>query len=206
MLSSPLSRLLVIAVLFLGLLVPLTMTWGLVTERAARRDEVTAEIGSMWGGPQRLSGPALTIPYRCAPRDAAEKEPCNAVAVMLPDALDITGAVDPSLRRRGVFDAVVYRAQLTMKARFRPVVLDQLSPKPAEVAWNDASLGIGVSDPKGVDQKIRATCNQQALEFHSGIPANLPLPQGVSARVPLESAPKATWNAHSNLTSKARAA
>ena len=71
MLSSPLGRLTVIAFLFVGLMIPLTMTWGLVTERASRRDAVAAEIGTMWGGAQRLSGPSLTIPYRCAPRERA---------------------------------------------------------------------------------------------------------------------------------------
>ena len=179
--SSPLARLLVIGLLFAGLLVPLMMTWGLVTERAQRRDAVIAEIGTMWGGVQRLSGPVLTIPYRCAPRDSAGKEACNATAIVLPDALDITGTVEPDLRRRGVFEATVYRAHLKLGARFQPVELNQLNPKPLEVAWDAATLGMGVLDPKGVDQKIRATCNQDTLEFKSGVSGNLPLPQGMSA-------------------------
>jgi len=196
--SSPLARLVVMAVLLVGLLIPLGMTWALVTERASRRDAVAAEVGAMWGGAQRLSGPSLTVPYRCAPRDQAAsaapaapatKDPCNAIAVVLPDSLDVTATVDPSLRRRGVFDVVVYRAHLTMKARFQNVVLDQLTPQPTAVAWEDAALSVGVSDPKGVDQKIRATCNQQALQFRSGVPASLPLPQGMSSRLLLAPAP-----------------
>jgi inner membrane protein len=189
MLSSPLARLFVIAVLLVGLLIPLAMTWGLVTERASRRDAVAAEIGAMWGGAQRLSGPALTIPYRCAPRDPAAKEACAATAIVLPDSLEITGTLDPSLRRRSVFDVVVYRVHLTMKARFQQVSLDQLTPQPTAVAWDEAVIGIGVSDPKGVDQRIQATCNQQALEFRSGVSAHLPLPQGMSAHVPLMRTP-----------------
>ena len=70
MLTAPLTRLVVIALLLGGLLIPLGMTWGLVTERAQRRDAVAAEIGAMWGGAQRVSGPVLTIPYRCAPRES----------------------------------------------------------------------------------------------------------------------------------------
>lgn len=189
MLSSPLARLFVLGVLLVGLLAPLGMTWGLVTERAQRRDAVAAEIGAMWGGVQRLSGPVLTIPYRCAPRDAAAKEACTATAVVLPDSLDITGTVEPDLRRRGVFEAVIYRARLKLTATFQPLALEPLNPKPVEIAWDDAAIGIGVADSKGMDQKIRATCNQQPIEFKSGVAASLPLPQGVSAPIRLAHAP-----------------
>jgi inner membrane protein len=194
MLTAPLTRLVVIALLLGGLLIPLGMTWGLVTERAQRRDAVAAEIGAMWGGAQRVSGPVLTIPYRCAPRESpplppgqvpAVKDPCSATAVLLPDSLAITGTVEPTLRRRGVFDVVVYRAHLAMKATFPPIALDELTPKPTTPEWDDGAMAIGVSDPKGVEQKIRATCNQQPLDFRPGASASLPLPQGMSARLPL---------------------
>jgi inner membrane protein len=75
-----------------------------------------------------------------------------------------------------VFEAVVYRAHLTMKARFQPIALDQLAPRPTDVIWDEAAMDIGVADPKGVDQRIRAS-------------ANLPLPQGMSARLGLVRAP-----------------
>jgi inner membrane protein involved in colicin E2 resistance len=56
--------------------VPLGMTWGLVTERALRRDAVAADIGAMWGGAQRVSGPALTI--RACANAACSKPSCIA--------------------------------------------------------------------------------------------------------------------------------
>ena len=211
----PLARLVVIAILLIGLLIPLGMTWGLVAERAARRDAVAVEIGAMWGGAQRLSGPALTIPYRCAPREPAGpaaaaapafKDSCSATAVVLPDSLDVTGTIDPSLRRRGVFDVVVYRAHLTMKARFQPTGLDQLTPQPTAAAWEDAAIGLGVSDPKGVDQKIRATCNQQALNSGPACRRACRCPKACLRT--FSSRPRHTpvWTARSSWTSRVRAA
>lgn len=48
----------------LGLIIPLFMTWLLVYDRERQSIEAQASIAEGWGGPQRIAGPLLVIPYR----------------------------------------------------------------------------------------------------------------------------------------------
>ena len=62
--TSAVVRLATMAVLMVGLLIPLMMILGLVSERAGRRHHVTEEVSEQWGGAQTVLGPALSIEFR----------------------------------------------------------------------------------------------------------------------------------------------
>ena len=51
------------AVLMAGLLVPLMMIYGLVSERAGRRAEAVREVSSQWGEEQTIVGPVLSVGF-----------------------------------------------------------------------------------------------------------------------------------------------
>ena len=53
----------IILVLTVLMLIPITMVQSLIEERASQKDSVAAEITSVWGGQQLLTGPILVIPY-----------------------------------------------------------------------------------------------------------------------------------------------
>src|SRR5262245_34033570 len=63
--TSVLARLIVMGIILLGLLLPLSMVEGVVSERTVRRDSVATDISSTWGGSQVIAGPMLTVPYEC---------------------------------------------------------------------------------------------------------------------------------------------
>ncbi len=56
-------KLLVIVTLMLGLLIPLVMIEGVVSERSAYRYQAKNSIATSWTGEQKFIGPMLVVPY-----------------------------------------------------------------------------------------------------------------------------------------------
>ena len=57
------KRVLFLAFLIGTMLIPLYMIRGLVEERFGLSQNVAAAIAGLWGGPQLVAGPVVTIPY-----------------------------------------------------------------------------------------------------------------------------------------------
>src|SRR5258705_9542566 len=106
---SAMARLVVMGVLMLGLMIPLMMVQGVVSERATRRDAAVAEVGGIWGGAQTIRGPVLTLPYRYTwiAGDGRGKWAIPR-ACFLPEAFEIEGTVQADLPRRGLLAGGAY--------------------------------------------------------------------------------------------------
>jgi inner membrane protein len=157
-------------ILMLGLMVPLMMVRGVVSERASRRDEAAAEIGRSWGGPQTVAGPVLAIPYRYKWVDPAGRSKAgSAHAYFLPSALEVQGTVEPELRRRGLFEVVVYRSRLEVTGRFARPDFAGLHPGPEHIQWDEATLALGVTDPGGIARRVTLRASGSEEAFVPGI-------------------------------------
>src|SRR5207249_4518341 len=123
---STMIKLLGVGALVLILLIPLAMITGVLRERLQRRNEAVADITSSWGGEQNVIGPVLGIPYQYkfkvvkevpAPDGKMERreveENGTAIAYFLPETLHIAGDVETQMLHRGIYDAAVFRAQVT---------------------------------------------------------------------------------------------
>jgi inner membrane protein len=130
---STIIKLLGVGALVLVLLIPLAMITGVLSERLRRRNEAVADITSSWGREQNVIGPVLGIPYQYklkavkevpAPDGKMERreveETATGNAYFLPEALNISGNVQTQMLHRGIYDAVVYRAQTTLSGKFVP--------------------------------------------------------------------------------------
>jgi inner membrane protein len=116
-------KLMSIGFLVLILLIPSAWIQGLITERQLRADEAMDEVAAKWSGSQTISGPVLVIPYKRQEVIDRGKEGVQILehtekAYFLPDKLDIQGKVKPTVLHRGIFDAVVYGADLNVKSVF----------------------------------------------------------------------------------------
>jgi inner membrane protein len=164
------ARLLIMGILMLGLMIPLMMVEGVVAERATRRDAAVTEVGGVWGAAQTLGGPILTVPYRYTWIDNAGKaKPVVARAYFLPELLDIDGTVEPEIRRRSLFEVVVYKAHLKISGRFARPNVDQIRPVPDQILWDDAALSLGVSDPRGISRRATVMWNGREQAFAPGV-------------------------------------
>ena len=153
--TSAIARLVIMGALLIALLLPLSMVQSVVSERASRRGSVVEEVSATWGGVQTIGGPVLTVPYRYAWTDGDGKPRFGtAQAFFLPDALDIKGTLEPQVLERGLFEVVVYKAHLTMTGRFVRPDFTGIKPGPAQPEWDDATLSIGVADPRGIATRV----------------------------------------------------
>lgn len=193
-------------VVMIGLLhIPLFMTHGILQERRNYQEQATREIAGIWGQRQVVTGPVLAVPYVyrasvARPRKIAgaaataieEVEDVVATAYFLPESLNIAGAVEPEIRRRGIFETIVYRAQLTLSGRFRPdfAAAGILTTR---IDWARAQVLLGVTDLRGLRTVSPVTINQgRPFPFETedeGMAAGLPLAariEGATAEVAID--------------------
>lgn len=185
--QSVLARMVVMAMLLAGLMVPLALTQGVIAERTARRDEVADEISRTWGRQQTVLGPVLSVPYRYEVReerggDATRQVTRTGYLVLLPEALSVQGRLDPEVRARGPFEAVVYTSHLGLQGRFGVPDTSAVSQPGVTYLWDEASLAIGISDPRGIASGLRVTWNGADVTASPGVGESGLVDQGVQVR------------------------
>ena len=149
--ESILARMAVVIPLGLLLLIPITMVQGLIDERHTRRDEAITEISAKWGQAQTLTGPILTVPIRSTFSNENESKGCRTDYLhCLPDQLAVRLQLNPQIRSRGIYRAVLYSARLEVNARFDCEHLKAYENQDRQVLWNEAFLTFGISDLKGI--------------------------------------------------------
>ena len=187
---SAMARLAIMAFLTLALLVPITWVYTIVRERASRRDEATRDVSATWGGSQIVGGPVLSIPYVYTETDGAGRSrQLTAHAHVLPQDVKMQAALAIERRRRGIFDVLLYRAQLTVSGRFQRDALNWIKPAPDRIDWADAVLNVGTSDPRGLSRRVVLNWNGREEPFAGGVTAAGLFATGIHAKAPL-SAPQ----------------
>lgn len=167
--DSVLFKMIVIGLLGLALLVPLGMVRLLISERQARRDEVSREVAAVWGQAQTLAGPMLTLPYRDRLRD--EKGTVHEItrfASFLPETLEIQGEIEPEKRSRGLFEVAVYRADLSVTGTFKRPDFSEWRIDPGDVFWDDAFLTFGIPDMRGIRNGTSLDWSGRSLPLSPG--------------------------------------
>jgi inner membrane protein len=164
---STIIKLLGVGALVLILLIPLAMITGVLSERLQRRNEAVADITSSWGREQNLNGPVLGIPYQYkfktvkevpAPDGKMERreveETGTGNAYFLPETLNISGNAQTDMLHRGIYNAVVYRAQTTLSGKFVAPDFGPLKIDLKDVQWKDAFVTIAINDLRGAREAI----------------------------------------------------
>jgi len=167
--DSVLFKMLVIGVLILALGIPLMMVRAQIHERQQRRASVVNEVASTWGRAQILGGPVLTVPYLVHDKDEKGKVTTWAqFAHFLPETLKVDGRLEPELRRRGIFEVAVYRADLQVSGSFLRPNLTGMGIPPQDVLWDSASLSIGIPDMRGLRSNVRLVWGSKVLQLSPG--------------------------------------
>ena len=164
---STIIKLLGVGALVLVLLIPLAMITGVLSERLRRRNEAVADITSSWGKEQNLIGPVLGIPYQYKFKTIKEvpladgrverrevEETATGNAYFLPESLNISGDTQTQKLHRGIYDAIVYRAQTNLSGKFAPPDFGPLKIDLKDVQWKDAFVTIAINDLRGTRETI----------------------------------------------------
>jgi inner membrane protein len=174
---TPGFKLFLAIVVAVALTIPLFSIWLLVYDRQSQQQEATDSITAGWGGPQVMAGPVLVIPYRTNTTETVVQNGqsvtrTNQVAKELtiaPEAVDISTDLRPDVRRRSIYEAIVYDAAVAGKARFTlPPDLGRSGVDPAQLDLNRAELRFGLSDPRGLGANPRVLAAGRPLRMLPG--------------------------------------
>ncbi len=177
-------RFIAIVILVLLLLIPTSMIKNMIRERQSYAHEAIREVSQKWGHSQKIAGPVLNIPYLDHP--GSEKSPTRKIIHLLPDYLNIDGRLKPHKRHRGIYDVIVYEATLQITGNFSLSGLSEAGIPPEDLLWDQAFLSTGITDLRGIQERILLNWDQESYYCSPGIADQGLLRQGVSTKVKLD--------------------
>ncbi len=173
--------------LVLILLIPIGMVESLISERQDRQQEATSWIGDIWGREQNFFGPVLIIPYErtveSVDKDGGKKTyKLDGRVFYLPELLTVSATAQPEVRRRGIFESIVYTAETSFSGGFAPPDLAFPESDGVEVFWDRAIMAVGVSDMRGANGRLELQFGGSVMDFAPGGVSN-PVGNGIHAQV-----------------------
>jgi inner membrane protein len=174
---SPAWKLALALVVGLALSVPLFSVYLLAWDRESQSRQATESITSGWGAPQALAGPVLVIPYRAnaaetvieGGRSVTRTREVMRELTLAPEAIDLSTDIAPELRHRSIYQAVVYQALVSGRARFAfPPDLARTGVTLAQLDMSRAELRFGINDPRGLAANPRVSAAGQPLRLQPG--------------------------------------
>ncbi|MBN1765430.1 MAG: cell envelope integrity protein CreD [Sedimentisphaerales bacterium] len=157
-----------IGLLVLVLLIPASMISRLMRERQARRDSVIQEINQKWDGSQTITGPFLTIPYKSLYQKNKEFNKFQYIHI-LPETINITGQIDPQIRYRSLYEAVLYNTQLKIEGVFKIPTQNLPDIDTKNILWDKALFSLGITDMRGIQDTITVLFNEATYKANPGL-------------------------------------
>ncbi len=184
-------KLVTICALILLLLVPAAMVESLIYEREGRKEGVVDEINAKWGQEQTVTGPVISIPYREYVKDERGKiTSLTRYLHILPDTVAIHSRISPEVRYRGIYEAVLYNTTLSINGSFPRAPIDDLRLLPENIVWSGAFISLGLSDMRGIKERIDASFDGKILSMEPGVETADVIASGVSAGIQLDDSAK----------------
>ncbi|HXD94179.1 MAG TPA: cell envelope integrity protein CreD [Bacteroidia bacterium] len=190
-------RLFTIGILILLLLIPVSMVESLIRERESRQEDAIREVSSKWGEQQTITGLVLTVPYKTYER-VYEKEGSDKFRLVetikyahfLPEELNINGDISPEVRYRGIYEVIVYNSKVNLSGVFSTPSFEEWKIDKANIIWEDATISLGLSDLRSIQENISVKWNDKQYFFNPGVESNDVIQNGISTRLaisPLDS-------------------
>jgi inner membrane protein len=172
--NSVIFKILTIALLVVILLIPASMIESLIYERENRQSEAIQEVSDKWSHQQTIHGPYLSIPYDKKVKIRYPKDSVDTWEIhkewlqVLPNQLNITGKVNPERRYRGIYEVVVYQSELQFTGDFGNIDLAHLDIPKEDIHFDQATLNIGISDLRGIEETVILNWGDEQYNFLSG--------------------------------------
>lgn len=182
-------KLISIGILMLLLLIPDSMISELILERQTRVEEANIDISESYGGHQQITGPILCIPYQYKTEVNDKWIIEKDIAYLLPEELHIQSDLTHEIRQRGIFEAVVYNAEVNLSGFFSFESFSGLSLSDENVFWNEAFVAFGISGMTGIKDRVEMTIGSDLIRFESGLRSCKLLTSGLSGKYSLSGIP-----------------
>lgn len=150
----------IVGVLTLFLIIPIPFILNLIEERQNSKNEVINEISNKWSGQQTIYGPFIEITH--LEKNTDEKGKLIKVqkkTYISANELNIKGNVDTQVKKRSIYDAIIYNSKIDIKSKFNKYenILAESEIDPIDIIAT--KIVFGVSDPKGYENKIIVKSN-----------------------------------------------
>jgi inner membrane protein len=156
---TPGLKFLLAGLIALVLAIPLFSVYLLVYDRQSQSETARSSIAEGWGGPQTLAGPFLVIPYLDEATETVTEGDKQITRsrdvwrelVLSPGTAEINTKLRPEQRKRSIYEAVVYEADVKGRAQFAlPADLPRYGVRADRLALDRAELRFGLSDARGL--------------------------------------------------------
>ncbi len=174
-------RFALVAVLIALMTIPMAMVTDVIRERSELYYAVQSDVAATWGKRQQVKGPSLLIPYTerfdsvevLTDKDGNERKKNKTVyrkrtAILLPEDLNLDVKLLSDTRTRGIYDALVYTADIKISGAFKRPSLSGLSNNIDEIHWNRAWFSVGLSDTQAINKVSELRWNNTLAEFEPG--------------------------------------
>lgn len=181
-------KIFVIGFLIFILMIPTGMIAILVNERQNRQEDAFNEVSEKWGAAQTITGPILSVPYKKNIESYVNGVKSNVEVVeyahFLPNNLNIDGKINPETRKRGIYEVVVYEAELNLSGEFASPDFSKWGVASENIMFDSAFVSVGIPDMRGVKENINLRWDSETFPFLPGIETKDVLLSGTSATVP----------------------
>ena len=173
---------LITGLLILIMLIPTLFVNNLVKEREERQKQVVQEVSSKWASAQTIAGPYLNVPYRTTETDASGKQITVVKSlILLPENLAANGNIIPEETHRSIYHVLLYKTDVQLKGSFNIQLPDDVTKENLELS--KARICLGISDFKGIEEKISIKLNGNNITLTPGLPSRELSEFGLSAPV-----------------------
>lgn len=188
-------RIFTIVFLILILLIPVSMVENLIRERERFQENAIHEISDKWGAHQTLTGLVISIPYYTYSSSKNDKGITKThkhkhFAHFLPSDLNINGSIAPEKRYRGIYEVVVYNSELSIEGKFDEIDIDKLGLDNNNVLWDQATINLGISDLRSIQNDVTLNWDGENLNFNPGIQSNDVIYSGISTNISINDSTK----------------
>ncbi|MBS1597387.1 MAG: cell envelope integrity protein CreD [Bacteroidetes bacterium] len=174
-------------VLILVMIIPTMFINNLVSEREARQKEVATEVSSKWAFAQTLAGPFLFLPYKTYYTTTEGKTvEENKHVWILPENLHVAGTIQHEIRPRSIYKVLLYRAGLQDNGNFILQLPKDVDPN--SIQWKDSKICFGLSDFRGIEERMAVDFGGTQYELSPGLPENEIEKNGLSAPINITAA------------------
>ncbi len=174
---KPLYKIAAICLMTFLLLVPLALIKDQIRDRSHRQNEVQESIANSAAGEQTLIAPVIVVRYReqveaTLPREdgsgrsETRQQIVERTLTLPPEKLVMEGEAAVETRHRGIYQARLFRLGLSTAGRFVVAPLAGLGST-GRILDAKASLVVGISDTRGVNNDPEITINGKRHRFAS---------------------------------------
>lgn len=164
------AKMLVVGFILLILLIPLSFVKDLIKEREIRQAEVIQEINEKWGNEVILYGPIIKVPYKTYLEEKTFDDKTKTFVktyqeiinhgYFLPKELNINSGVNTKQLERGIYESVVYTADVNLNGRFSNFDFSIKDIPEEDVLWDKATVLFKTSNLKGIRNEIKIDLNK----------------------------------------------